>query len=202
MKSITKIVPEEPIPESRDGYLLPLKTKMSIISQGFMGTFSHQAYRISDRKREHVYDMRFALDFATPPGTEVLASRDGEICAVADSNEVFYRGFSYKKGLSVSPNLLIMQHDDGSKSVYSHLEQNSILFETGENVQAGDTIAKTGLSGWVGLTPHLHFEAFTQEGKNRYSFPVRFTNFTEDFYASKNPISSYVSYLLRSAFTD
>ena len=53
-------------------------------------------------------------------------------------------------------NVIIIEHDDGYKTIYSHLAKDSINFELGDEVKRGDKIAKMGMSGFTKY-PHLHF---------------------------------------------
>lgn len=54
-------------------------------------------------------------------------------------------------------NFVMLQHDDGTVTVYAHLYANSITVKEGDNVKAGQVIGKMGSSGQsTGM--HLHFE--------------------------------------------
>jgi murein DD-endopeptidase MepM/ murein hydrolase activator NlpD len=82
------------------------------------------------------------IDILIPEGTEVRASLAGTV--IYSGNQL--RGFG---------NLILIRHDGGWVTVYG---QNSELFvNRGEEVQAGDVIAKSGKSGFVSR-PELHFE--------------------------------------------
>lgn len=82
------------------------------------------------------------IDILVPEGTEVRASLAGTVIYSGDE----LRGFG---------NLILIRHDGGWVTVYGH---NSELFvNRGEEVQAGDVIAKSGRTGFVSRA-QLHFE--------------------------------------------
>ncbi|MBI2147239.1 M23 family metallopeptidase, partial [Candidatus Woesearchaeota archaeon] len=75
------------------------------------------------------------------------------------------------------PNVVYLQHADGSHTVYSHLAANSITVREGDHIGQGHELARTGLSGWIGPVPHLHFAALTFPSPMvRRTFPVRFSD--------------------------
>lgn len=49
-----------------------------------------------------------------------------------------------------------IRHPDGTTMVYSHLTEDGALVPVGATVQAGDTIARSGDTGYTGGWPHLH----------------------------------------------
>lgn len=74
-------------------------------------------------------------------------------------------------------NYILIDHEDGTRSSYSHLSQGNVFVQPGETVTTGQLI---GLSGYSGNAhaPHLHFTVFaapTSTGA-RYSLPVAFRN--------------------------
>lgn len=81
------------------------------------------------------------IDIADPIGTPVLSVMDGEVISAGGAN-----GFG--KWVRV-------QHDDGSISVYGHV--NTIHVSVGQRVTAGEQIATIGNEG-RSTGPHLHFE--------------------------------------------
>lgn len=82
------------------------------------------------------------VDILVPMGTEVRASLAGTVIYAGDSLKSF-------------GNLILIRHDGDWVTVYGH---NSELFvNRGEKVQAGDVIAKSGMSGYVSR-PELRFE--------------------------------------------
>ncbi|MBL7723438.1 MAG: M23 family metallopeptidase [Chitinophagaceae bacterium] len=51
---------------------------------------------------------------------------------------------------------MIIQHPDGSRAGYWHLQHNGALVKVGDTVTKGQVIALSGKTGYA-MTPHLHF---------------------------------------------
>lgn len=83
-------------------------------------------------------------------GIDIAGVLDNDIYA-ADSGVVVFAGWN-TEGYG---NLLVVDHGNGSQTLYAHL--SSLLFQCGESVQQGETIAAMGSTGWS-IGPHLHFE--------------------------------------------
>ena len=139
-------------------YLLPLADPQARIDQGFEGGFSHQDL-----------ENRYAIDFATPEGTPVLAARGGVVMQVQD-------GFS---GHGLDPhrdasraNLIRILHDDGSMGLYAHLANGGARVRVGQRVEAGQRIGLSGNTGYS-TAPHLHFAVQVNRGMQLLSIPFR-----------------------------
>jgi len=96
---------------------------------------------------------RYAIDFAVPLGTPVLAARAGTVIEIRDA---FIEGRADRK-LAEKTNLVSIMHADGTFAQYVHLAPHSIPVHPGERVEAGQLIGKSGNSGFAG-GPHLHFD--------------------------------------------
>jgi len=124
------------------------------IMQGFHGPWSHM-------EMSPTLDLSYAVDFVLPLGTPVLAVGDGVTMMVYDRGSVCYQGsdplVGNKLGIGET-NFIYIKHVDGTLSLYSHLEKDSVRVTSGQEVKKGQQLARTGLSGWVGPTPHLHFQ--------------------------------------------
>lgn len=135
------------------------------ISQGYNGRFSHKGLGA------------FALDFPMPWGTPVLAARAGTIVEVI--NDMVASGT--RQGEFESDNRVVLEHRDGTFSVYAHLRHGGRA-RVGQRVESGDLI---GLSGDTGFStgPHLHFEVYKirPDGKKE-TIPVKFWNGTPKGY--------------------
>ena len=86
-----------------------------------------------------------ALDIAAPYGSPIVAAKSGVVSSISVGS------WDYGYG-----NDVIIDHGDGYKSLYSHME--SVNVSPGQSVVGGSTII-----GWIGLTgrttgPHVHFE--------------------------------------------
>lgn len=146
-------------------YRLPLRISGSDgsgprIDQGYGGRFSH-------RDPEN----RYAVDFATPIGTPVLAARDGVVMQVESD---FDRTGLDRDTFGGRANFVRILHDDGTMTLYAHLKPGGVLARAGQRVRAGQQI---GLSGNTGFTtgPHLHFVVQVNRGMRLVSLPFRMT---------------------------
>jgi murein DD-endopeptidase MepM/ murein hydrolase activator NlpD len=81
------------------------------------------------------------IDLGAPVGTPVYAAKDGKVMEVG-----------YNK---IYGNYVLVQHSGNYQTVYGHLSK--ILVTLYQDVQGGEIIAKTGMSGRC-TGPHLHFE--------------------------------------------
>lgn len=89
-----------------------------------------------------IYRAHLGVDFAAPSGTKIGATSDGKI------------SFMGRKG--GYGNTVIINHDDGFKSLYAHLSKFNKKVRNGSRVKQGDLIGFVGSSG-VSSGPHLHF---------------------------------------------
>ncbi len=89
-------------------------------------------------------------DIANAIGTPILAASEGMVIDAGPA-----QGFG---------NWVRIMSDEGTMTVYGHMEE--VLVSTGQRVQAGQTIALMGNRGFS-TGPHLHFEVWTNEGRDR-----------------------------------
>jgi murein DD-endopeptidase MepM/ murein hydrolase activator NlpD len=147
-------------PDTDFVYALPYD-KSHKVSQGFNGNTSHTG------------TSKYAIDFAMPIGTPVLASRAGKVV------EIVQRHNKHGMGLDMRSfaNYVIIEHTDKTLGRYFHLKQNSVTVKLGAEVKAGEQLA---LSGDTGRTSgaHLHFVVTkAQEHREAYrsvSIPIKF----------------------------
>ena len=99
----------------------------------------------------HIEGMRYALDFAMPEGTPILAARGGTVVHVQDG---FEEGGA-DPDLLQRANIVVVAHGDGTVASYGHLARG-IPVSVGDSVAEGDMLAHSGATGFVGQ-PHLHF---------------------------------------------
>ncbi|HEV8556898.1 MAG TPA: M23 family metallopeptidase [Actinophytocola sp.] len=90
----------------------------------------------------------YGVDIANRIGTPIRAVADGTVIEAGPAS-----GF----GLWVR-----IQHDDGTVSVYGHVDTFSV--HEGQRVKAGEQIARMGNRGYS-TGPHLHFEIWDATGK-------------------------------------
>ncbi|WP_425510497.1 M23 family metallopeptidase [Xanthomonas hawaiiensis] len=138
-------------------YALPFADRPVRIDQGFGGAFSH-------RDPANAY----ALDFALPEGTPVLAAREGVVMEVRDD----FRESGTDPRLGQAANLVRVLHADGSMAIYAHLAAGGVQVRVGQAVRRGERL---GLSGNTGLSsgPHLHFALQLNRGLRLESVPFR-----------------------------
>jgi len=97
-------------------------------------------------KLSHRGAERFTLDFGMPVGTPVHAARDG----------------------------VVVLHSDGTTGEYFHLERGSVQVRVGESVARGQSLARSGNTGFS-TAPHLHFGVYrTGRDRTTESLAVRF----------------------------
>ena len=124
-------------------YGLPFERNSShLVIQGYFGRYSHKE--------------RAALDFKMKRGTKVLAARDGIVVRVKQDGN---KGGWSKKYRPYGNNIII-QHADGSRAGYWHLQYSSAKVGVGDSVKKGQVIALSGKTGYAAV-PHLHFLVWT-----------------------------------------
>jgi murein DD-endopeptidase MepM/ murein hydrolase activator NlpD len=104
----------------------------------------------------HTGRSQYAIDYAVGLGTSVYAMREGTVVSLAD-------GFPDTGGGAANinrANYVIIQHSDGLRSAYFHLQQNfnsRVGLRVGQQVSQRQLIGYSGNSGWS-TGPHLHVE--------------------------------------------
>lgn len=132
-------------------YALPYeKGRSFLIVQGYFGVFSHKE--------------RAALDFKMKQGTKVCAARDGIVVRVKEDSD---RGGLNKK-YRTDGNNVVIQHADGSRSGYWHLQKDGALVNVGDTVRQGQVIALSGKTGYA-ATAHLHFLVWKPDRNRQWS---------------------------------
>ena len=67
----------------------------------------------------------------------------------------------------------MIQHADGSRAGYWHLQHNGALVNVGDTIKTGQIIALSGKTGYA-LVPHLHFLVWRSGGGQWQQIPTRF----------------------------
>lgn len=131
-------------------YSLPYEiNKKHLLVQGYFSSLSHKE--------------RAALDFKMKKGTKICAARSGVVVRVKEDSN---KGGWSKKNRPFG-NLLIIQHEDGSRAGYWHLQKDGALVNVGDTVKQGQIIALSGRTGYA-LFPHLHFIVWKFGGNNQW----------------------------------
>ncbi len=138
-------------------YSLPYeKGRSFLIVQGYFGVFSHKE--------------RAALDFIMKRGTKICAARGGVVVRIKEDSD---RGGMNKK-FRADGNNIVIQHQDGSRSGYWHLQKEGALVIVGDTVKQGQVIALSGKTGYASA-PHLHFLVWNHDSKRQWgSVATRF----------------------------
>jgi murein DD-endopeptidase MepM/ murein hydrolase activator NlpD len=138
-------------------YALPYEEGTSHrLVQGYFGPFSHKE--------------RAALDFKMKRGTKITAARDGVVMRVKEDGS---KGGWNRKYRSEG-NYIIIQHEDGSRAGYWHLQKDGALANVGDTVKKGQVIALSGKTGFSAL-PHLHFLVWDYDETRKWQqMPTRF----------------------------
>ena len=82
------------------------------------------------------------VDYSVPEGTTVFATADGTVRSLQTRGQT--------SGLT-----MVIDHGNGYKTVYSHLDK--VVVRPGSHVNRGDIVAFSGNSG-LSFAPHLHYE--------------------------------------------
>lgn len=137
-------------------YALPYEEGKSFrVIQGYFRGFTHRE--------------RAALDFNMKRGTKITAVRDG---VVTRAKEDGTKGGLNKK-YRPDGNNIVIQHADGSRAGYWHLQHNGALVNVGDTVKKGQVIALSGKTGFA-FVPHLHFLVWRSGGGQWQQVATRF----------------------------
>jgi murein DD-endopeptidase MepM/ murein hydrolase activator NlpD len=131
-------------------YHLPFeKNKSHLLVQGYFSRYSHKN--------------RAALDFKMKRGTTVCAARDGVVVRVKEDGN---KG-GWNKKYRPYGNVIVIQHADGSRAGYWHLQFNGALVNVGDTVKQDQAIGLSGKTGYT-LFPHLHFIVWRFDDKGQW----------------------------------
>ncbi len=137
-------------------YHLPYeKNKKHLLVQGYFSKYSHKN--------------RAALDFKMKRGTIITAARDGVVIRVKEDGD---KG-GWNKKYRPFGNVIVIQHADGSRAGYWHLQFNGALANVGDTVKQDQHIALSGKTGYT-LFPHLHFLVWRTNNNQWQQVATRF----------------------------
>jgi murein DD-endopeptidase MepM/ murein hydrolase activator NlpD len=141
-------------------YRLPFALSSTVrVSQAFPDVITH-----GDPSSQ------YAIDFVMPVGTHVFAAREGVVIEVA--SDFFEHGTNLKAD-GPRANVVRVLHDDGTMSLYGHLNWNSIRVVPGQRLARGEYLADSGNTGFT-TGPHLHFVVQRNRGGALVSVPIEF----------------------------
>ena len=107
----------------------------------------------------HIGKLRNAVNFLVPEGTPVLAAADGVVTFIKDNSRTGGPSIQYW----LDSNFIVLQHLHGEYSRYDHLAYKSVKVRFGQQVRAGQQIARAGMTGFT-FIPHLHFPVIVFNG--------------------------------------
>jgi murein DD-endopeptidase MepM/ murein hydrolase activator NlpD len=115
------------------------------------GSLTYSEHRGTDFRVIDMAQMEMGVDvIAAAPGI-VAEVRDG----MPDANfKLFGRSAVTDRGRG---NVVVLLHDNGMRTIYSHLKRGSVAVGQGDTVRRGQLLGKVGLSGLTEF-PHLQFD--------------------------------------------
>jgi murein DD-endopeptidase MepM/ murein hydrolase activator NlpD len=134
-----------------------------IITQGPYGTFSHW------------HNSLHAYDIAPRGGKWVTAMRGG----IAFTHDLGIRQSHTRRTFG---NYITIQHENGEFSHYAHLAAGTFLVKNGEQVQAGQALARVGNSGYTlgeGGGYHVHVHVTRTQPVSSPSIPFKFDELSQ-----------------------
>ncbi|MCW3096768.1 MAG: peptidase [Chthonomonadaceae bacterium] len=114
---------------------------------------------------DHTGQIAYAFDFGLPAGEPIKASAPGTVSVLAD-------GGNYNGGWG---NYVIINHCDGTYSLYAHMQTGSIssVIRNGQQIQQGQPIGRCGSTG-NSTGAHLHIQVMRAGASNAQTIPFSF----------------------------
>ena len=138
--SLSKNISSEILDEWKIQKFYPLRNGQRVASYG---DERHYYYKNKENEISHSYHVGY--DLASTKMATIKTSNAGTVVYAGDNG--------------IYGNMPMIDHGLGLYSLYGHCSQ--LLVNEGDEVQAGDAIAKTGVSG-LALGDHLHFGVLVQ----------------------------------------
>lgn len=161
-------------PYESPGHRLPFRKGFEArVTQGFHGYRSHHT------------DQPYSVDFKCDEGEPVVASRDGVVWEIKEDSD---SGCSDPACLP-QENFVILDHGDGTYTLYNHLLFKGALVDPGQQVCAGQIVGLCGNTGYSDGS-HLHFSLLDA---SRHTVPFHFDELRRDGIGIPAPGSTYRS---------
>lgn len=106
-----------------------------------------------DGRHGHTDAARFSVDFKMPTGTPIGAARSGVVVKVVED----HANAAPRQPEPGKENYIVIDHGDGTFGRYYHLDKAGSDVATGDAVERGQPIGRSGNSG-ASFGPHLHFD--------------------------------------------
>ena len=141
----------------------PLRKEVRLLERGLVRDDSSYVYDLPFEQGRAYYCVqgyfsmfthheRAALDFKMKPGSSICAAREGVVIRVKEDGTRGGMRSRYRK----DGNNIVIEHPDGSRAGYWHLQTDGALVNVGDTVKKGQPIALSGNTGMTSF-PHLHF---------------------------------------------
>lgn len=126
------------------------------------------------------------IDFRAAIGTPVMASKEGVVAGVGNTDQSC-NGVSYGKWA-------LIKHPNNLSTLYAHL--SIIKVSGGQQVETGQLVGYSGDTGYA-TGPHLHYEVYASEGVEvkSYKSTVCGTNMIRPMKIKNNALLNPLSYL-------
>lgn len=118
--------------------------------------------RTVDSRRLYASGSHNGVDFRASMGTRVLASADGVVMGVGNTDKTCPRA-SFGRWI-------LIDHENGLAATYAHL--SLIKVSAGQKVKRGQVIGYSGNSGYT-TGPHLHLSVYARQGVNIETRPSK-----------------------------
>ncbi|MFV9507721.1 MAG: beta-sandwich domain-containing protein [Oscillochloridaceae bacterium umkhey_bin13] len=138
-----RLVNYKPVTPTDGGFKLPYPAGASYMCS--------QGNNNPDPRGSHRGTWAYAFDFGMPRGHTVVASRNGTVVAVKGNSTQGACIYDYWP----HANFVRIRHIDGTDTLYLHLD--SVTVREGEVVQRGQTIGRSGQTGYS-CGAHLHVD--------------------------------------------
>lgn len=103
----------------------------------------------------HKGNLKYAVDFIIPIGTEIKAALEGVVVDVKQDSNVS----GHEKSFDKFGNYIEIKHSNDEYSIYEHIMKNWALVKKWDQVEIGQIIGYSGNTWRVAhLGPHLHFD--------------------------------------------
>ena len=177
-QTVTRTIPVIPY-QSPNRYRFPLVGTV-LVTDTYPSINSHRWCRNS----EFAFDVGAfdeTLEHPTIGGSPVFAACGGVVEEVFDGladtdgdTDLDLVERRYGEHARIDGNHVLLRHQGGERSLYAHLQKDSVSVAPGEAVRAGQQIGRVGSSGSSWL-PHLHFHVML-DGIEGPGVPVQFEN--------------------------
>ena len=133
--------------------------RFPIAPEDYRQLTSPYGYRVSPILRVERYHA--GIDIAAAWRAQVVAVADGVVVEHWPPPGTPYPNGGAFRGHRVYGGMILVEHDDGWRSLYAHLSWSRVT--TGQRVRSGEVIGRVGGTGMVD-GEHLHFELHDADG--------------------------------------